>query len=618
MKNKLGYSLTFLMLCLFILTLIQVADEKRKILRFDQWLDKNLEVQSMQLNQTSYITDKDDALITEINTSVKRKSLQSDEIPDFLKQLFILSEDQHFYEHIGFDIPSIGRAFLTNIDSDEIEQGASTITQQLARNMFQSYDKTYNRKLRELLYAYQLERKQAKEEILTQYVNAIYFANDMYGIERAANYYFSQQTSKLTKAQLAFLASIPNNPSIYNPLKHFDQTKKRQERLIDLLVQKEKISTKEGKQLKREKISLKLQNSVDLYPDYTTYVQEEFKQLIADKKGYSVKLERASKEEKQKLNKQLEEEIEQLYAKGITLHTSLDQKEQKNAKKTVNNLLPYKDVEGTAVVINQKTHQVIALVGGKNYKKYDFNRSYQAFRQPGSAIKPLLVYAPYLEETNSPLTSKVNANSYCNRTYCPKNYSGKNYGMVTIKNAFIHSYNTPAVRILKQTGVNTAFSYLTPFGFQKITTNDYRLPAAVGGLTYGITPLELTNAYTTFGNNGMFEKARAIVSVTDAEEKQLYKWDNKHEVVWSRQTNDKMRQLLQQTVSSGTAKKAYFPSPYLGGKTGTTNDYKDYWIIGLSETKTVGVWIGKDQPSNLNSIESQAPHLQIWKKIISN
>ncbi|PKG21855.1 penicillin-binding protein [Niallia nealsonii] len=604
------------MFCLFICMIIAVAKEKKQLVSFHAYLEKKISMSNLQLEETSYIKDKNNQIISEIQTSIHRKSLTEEKIPNFIKQVFILSEDQHFYEHKGFDVPSMGRALFANIESQSIEQGASTITQQLARNYLKSYNKTYNRKLQELFYAYELERKRTKEEILTDYVNAIYFANGMYGLEAAAEFYFDDSVAKLTKAQLIFLASIPNNPTVYNPIHHFKQTKKRQERLIDLLAANNIISKKESIQLKKEKLSLTLKTETDLYPDYTTYVEEELKQLIAENYGYTKKLQNASDKEKEIIEKQLQQEVADLYKKGITIQTALLPSIQQKAVAALNKTLAPYETEGAAVVIDQHTHQILALVAGKNYKKHDFNRSYQAYRQPGSAIKPLLVYAPYLEETKKGIYSQVNAGAYCSGSYCPKNYSGKNYGMVTIENAFIHSYNTPAVRILDTIGIEKAFTYLQPFQFQHVSENDYHLSAAVGGFSSGITPLELTDAYTTFGNDGTYKKARAILSVKDANGKEIMKWKDKSISVWSEQTNEKMRQLLKHTVTSGTAKKAYFPSTYLGGKTGTTNNYKDYWIVGLSNTQTVGVWVGRDQPSSLEAIESQSPHLHIWKQIM--
>lgn len=615
MKKKVGYLVILSMFSILLFLLSLIATEKNNLTSFGEYLEKNLPLSDIHLPQTSYIKDNTGQIISEVSLQGYRKNLTMDEIPPFLVDLFVLSEDKQFYQHIGFDLSAIGRAVLANAKADSIEQGASTITQQLARNIMGAYDKTYNRKVTELLYAYEIEKKFNKEEILTHYINAIYFANNVYGIDAAANFYFNSSINKLSDAQLVFLASIPNNPTMYDPLSNFDQTKKRQERLIQLLVDVNKISDEQAKELKEETITLRVHSKTDLYPDYVTYVEEELKELVAENKGYKEKLAKANKEQTKVLQKSLNNEVESLYISGIIIHTSMDQQLQKTVVSSVNDKLKAFDTEGAAVVIDQKYHQILALAGGKEYQKYDFNRSYQAFRQPGSAIKPLLVYGPYLQETKKSINTLVNADSFCKGNYCPSNYSWKSYGMVTMEQAFIHSYNTPAVRLLDKIGIHTAFDYLHPFSFQKVDEKDEHLSAAVGGFNTGITPLELTSAYTTFGNDGVYQPARAITSVTDLEGNLLFKWKDPSIEIWDKSTNDKLRQLLEQTVESGTAKQANFPASYLGGKTGTTNDYKDYWMVGLSKERTVGVWIGKDIPGNLHSLQSEALHLKIWKAI---
>ncbi len=617
MRKKLGIMFIVLMQIILVAVLYLTVSEKKKYVSFHDFLDDNIPITSMTLAQSSYIKDIDGKVISEISPAAGiRKNLSDEEIPKYVKNLFILSEDQHFYDHAGFDFPAIGRALLTNAESNSIEQGGSTITQQLARNMFQSYDKTYNRKLKELLYAYELERKWSKEEILTHYINAVYFANNLYGLEAAANYYFSTNSSNLTDAELTFLASIPNNPTLYDPLKHFEQTKKRQERLISLMKKEGEISGSTAKKMIKEKITLQIQKKTDLYPDYVTYVEDELRALVSEEKGYTKKIQTANHQEKETLGKELDNKVQKLLESGIIIHTGLSRSMQDNAVKAIKGSLQSTDAEGAAVVIDHQSHTISALVGGKNYQKYEFNRGYQAYRQPGSAIKPLLVYGPYLQETGKGIKATVNADAFCKEGYCPQNYSGQGYGNVTLEQAFIYSYNTPAVRLVDSIGLNTAFSYLAHFPFKEVTEEDIHLSSAIGGFTTGMSPLEMTNAYTVFGNNGSFKSSHAITSVTDADGKLLYEWQEKEETVWNKETNDKLRALLKNTVTSGTAKKANFPAAYLGGKTGTTNDYKDYWMVGLSNDFTVGVWVGKDSPTNLKGLEGKAPHLAIWKEIM--
>lgn len=613
-----GYLIIAVLLPVFISVVFMTATELKQVQGFHDVLEEKMEISDISLPQTSLIKASNGTIISEIYRPVNRINLDSRDIPAFLKELFILSEDQHFYDHLGFDLPSMGRAFAINMKANDIEQGASTITQQLARNIFLTTEKTYNRKLSELLYAYEIERKYTKEEILELYVNAIYFQNGAYGIEAASRLYFQKQTNELSKAQLAFLASIPNNPSLYDPFVHFDQTKKRQERLIDQLSQQHFISLEEAEKIKSEPILIKTEKErIDLFPDYVTYVEVELKELIAQQEGFTEKLASADKQGKERIEAALSKRVEEVIASGIIIETALDMTIQERAKKAVERRLPYDDIEGAAAVINHENHQLIALIGGKNYKKYEFNRGFQAYRQPGSAIKPLLVYAPYLERTNASLTKTISAAPFCKNGYCPQNYGGARYGMVTLERAFINSYNTPAVRLLDSVGIENAFMDLANFNFAKVSKSDHALPAAIGGFSSGMTPLELTSAYTVFANSGTYQPTRAIRKVTDLKGKVLYSWNDNSVQVWSENTTDKIRQLMKKTVQSGTAQKAYLSNGYAGGKTGTTNDFKDYWYIGLTDQYTAGVWVGKDLPESIEYIQFSAPQQLIWKDIMS-
>ncbi|WP_322446374.1 transglycosylase domain-containing protein [Robertmurraya mangrovi] len=617
MRTFTGYMFIFIFLPIFIILISLSLSEASNVQSFHEILDERIELEDSKLSQTSYIKDRNDQIISEIHKPMNRTYLPSDKIPPFLKELFVLAEDQHFYDHLGFDLTAMGRALAINIQSSDIEQGASTITQQLARNLYLNHERSYNRKLSELLYAYEIERTYSKEEILDLYINTIYFQNGAYGIEAAANLYFQKSASKLSKAQLAFLAAIPNNPSYYDPVKNFDRTKKRQERLLKLLSDKGFLNQEEREKLVKEPVTVSLKTRIDKYADYTTYVEVELKELIRESEGFSKRLSNSNDKNKEHIEKELQTRFDEVLGSGIIIHTSLDPLLQERAKQAVKRHLPYTDVEGSATVINHSKNEILAMVGGKNYKKYDFHRAFQGYRQPGSSIKPLLVYAPYIERTQALLSERISADSFCINGYCPKNYGGGTYGMVSLESAFIHSFNTPAVRLLNTIGVEEGFKDLKHFDFNKVSKTDKVLPAAVGGFTYGMTSLEMASAYTTFSNDGSFRQPRAIQKVTDLNGKTLFEWKDKSVQVWSKSTTDKMRTLLNRVVTSGTGRKSYYPTSYIGGKTGTTNDYHDYWFIGLNEELTTGVWVGKDRPSNIKAIETTGPQLLIWREIMS-
>ncbi|WP_102264171.1 transglycosylase domain-containing protein [Mesobacillus jeotgali] len=598
-----GYLLILLLIPAFIAVVILTYTEAGNAVSFSDILDEKIELSETKLSQTSLILANNGEVITEIYRPMNRSYAAGHEIPDFIKDVFIISEDRNFEKHPGFDLPAIGRALAINIHSADIEQGASTITQQLARNQYLNHHKSYNRKLSEVLYAYQLEKSFSKAEILEQYLNAIYFHNNAYGIKAAADFYFKKTPAKLTEAEQAFLAAIPNNPSYYDPIKHFERTKKRQERLIDQMAQHGKIKPEAAKKLKKEPINLKVDYRKDSYPDYSSYALHELRELIFEQENIDN-------------TDDLTDRIEELLRSGVTIHTNLDIEMQKRTVQAVSDHLPDANIQGAATVVNHETGQIVAISGGKGYQSGDFNRAYQAFRQPGSSIKPLLVYAPYFERFDANHDSQINAGPLCIKGYCPKNYGGSTYGMVTLERAFINSYNTPAVRILQQVGVDEAFGDLKAFEFGKVTEQDHVLASAVGGFTTGMSPLEMTSAYTVFSNKGLFLKPRAISKVTGYSGEVLYKWNDEPVQVWNPSTAEKVRSLLQKTVTSGTARKVAAAVHGAGGKTGTTNDFKDFWFIGFNGPLTAGVWVGKDKPESMEHINHQSPHLLIWKDIV--
>ncbi|WP_251027756.1 transglycosylase domain-containing protein [Bacillus sp. ISL-41] len=598
-----GYLLILLLIPAFIAVVTLTYTEAGNAVSISDTLDKKIDLTKSKLSQTSTILANNGEVITEIHRPMNRSYAAGHEIPDFIKEMFIVSEDRNFEKHPGFDLPAIGRALAINIHSEDIEQGASTITQQLARNQYLNHQKSYNRKLSEVLYAYQLEKTFLKSEILEQYLNAIYFHNNAYGIKAAADFYFKKAPMDLSEAEQAFLAAIPNNPSYYDPIQHFERTKKRQERLLDQLAKHGKIKPGSAQKLKQEPIILKVDSRKNLYPDYTSYALHELRELISERENLDNSDELTSR-------------MEELLRSGVVIHTNLDIGLQNRAVRAVKTHLQDAAIQGAATVVNHETGKIVAVAGGKDYQSGDFNRAYQAFRQPGSSIKPLLVYAPYFERFDANEDSQVNAGPLCIKGYCPKNYGGSNYGMVTLEKAFINSYNTPAVRILQQVGAHEAFSDLTPFQFEKVTEQDHVLAAAVGGFTTGVSPLEMTSAYTVFSNKGLFLKPRAISNVTDSDGEVLYKWNDEPAQVWNPSTAEIVRSLMQKTVASGTAIKAAGAGPGAGGKTGTTNNFKDFWFIGFNGPYTAGVWVGKDKPQSMENINHQSPHLLIWRDIM--
>ncbi|MGE7915162.1 transglycosylase domain-containing protein [Lysinibacillus xylanilyticus] len=545
-----------------------------------------------------------------------RQPLTLQEIPQIAQEIFIASEDANFYEHIGFDLSAIIRAMVANSNTNSASQGGSTITQQLVRMRYLSDEKTYERKLTELFYSYELEKEFDKDAILTMYLNESYFSNQVYGIGGAATYYFQKPLQELSVAEIAFIAAIPNNPSLYNPLKNFDKTKARQERLLDTLVASGAITTEDAITYKAETITLNVKNKVQNSPMYSTYVLQELRWLVAEKEGYADRLANTqSEEEKKKIKAQLDNRLNTLFQNGLTIHTALDPNKQAHDEKEMSAILGSGKLQAAGAVIDNKSREVVSLYAGKNYEKFDFHRAYQGTRQPGSAFKPLAVYAPLFETTTYTPDSTVSGGSYCVGSFCPQNYGGFTYGDVSIRTAFRYSYNTSALRLFNTVGIETAFSYLDRFNFRSIVEKDHNYAASLGGLTYGVTALELADAYTSF-IDGSYVLAHSIRKVTAADGTELYSWDTARDQVWSPKTVKYMRALLADVVANGTGQGVYSRSNYVGAKTGTTNNYRDYWLAGLNDEYTAAVWLGYDKPQSMENLEAYKIHHQLFNVLI--
>lgn len=614
MKQIFGYLLILCSIPLLFLIGSEVWKELAKAKQHEQLIEQAIELPEVVSTLPITLYDANNTIFSEEYTEWSQP-LPLNEIPVLVKQLFLISEDEHFYSHLGFDVSAIARAFLANTSEQSIQQGGSTITQQLVRMRYLSVEKTYERKLMELFYAYELEKLYSKEQILEMYLNEMYFGNQVYGIGAAATYYFNRPLAQLTLAELTFISAIPNNPTLYDPLKNFDKTKSRQERLINQLAEHQVISQAEATVHKNEAIQLAVKTKVQQYPSYSTYVLQELKWLIAEQSGYAKKInDTTDKMEKEFLQLELDKEVESILRQGVHVYTALQPEKQLYDEAAINRILDGNELQASATVINNETREIVSIFGGKNYKKHDLHRAFQSPRQPGSAFKPLSVYAPYFETTTATKNAIVSGGAYCIGSFCPENYGGYKYGNVTIETAFKHSYNTSALRLFEQIGVNTAFSYIDRFRFKSIIQKDRTYAAALGGLTYGVTSLEMADAYSSF-IDGFYSPARSIRKVTDLNGETLYSWSRERQPIWSSNTVKTMRDLLNEVVRSGTGVELSSNSGYIGAKTGTTNQFKDYWVAGLTNDYTAAVWIGYDTPRSMEKIERAKIHFSIFNAI---
>lgn len=541
-----------------------------------------------------------------------RRPVDLKDVTYFTRQLFLKSEDRTFYDHRGYDIAAIIRAFTINTATDDVRQGASTITQQVVRMRYLSTEKTYERKFKELFLAAELENQSSKDEILEMYLNEMYFGNRVYGIGGAATYYFSRPLDKLNEAEIAFLAAIPNNPSLYDPLRHFDRTKERQERLLDVLVKQQIITPEQQEEYRETPIHLKVKKKEQDYPMYSTYVLDELKQLIARSEGLDASLAKSkTPEERQRWQDEINRRAGDVISHGLVIETALDPAKQLHDENRLSALIGNGGVQSGAAVIDNEAREIVSLFAGAGYRKLDFHRAYQAVRQPGSAIKPLLVYAPFFESGPYHADTPVDSSNICIGSYCPRNFGGYSFGNTSVREAFRNSYNTTAVRLLRQVGIDTAFAHLEPFHFQQVTAADRTYSAALGGFSQGMTPLELAGATSSF-IDGMYETPHAIRSVKDTQGNVLYKWKETPKAVWSPSTVSSIRSLMQEVVTNGTGKGIAYTTGYTGAKTGTTDGFKDLWVIGMNDHYTSAVWIGYDKPTPIPSLRDQKLHLRAF------
>ncbi|WP_431027645.1 transglycosylase domain-containing protein [Lysinibacillus sp. LZ02] len=615
MKQIFGY---FLILCSIPLLLLFGSEVWKEIViakTHEEKMEASIHLPQVQAQLPVTLLDSNDHIFNEEYVEW-REPLPFEEFPQIVKDIFVYSEDTEFFNHIGFDVTAIARAVMANSAEQSIQQGASTITQQLVRMRYLSEEKTYERKLMELFYAYELEQMYSKDEILEMYLNEMYFGNQVYGMASAATYYFGRPLAKLTIAEIFFIAAIPNNPSLYDPLKNFDNTKERQERLLDTLVKHGTLSTSEVKNFKAQPIELQVKQKIQQYPAYSTYVLQELRWLVAHHEGLEEQLANAkTAEDRQLISSQLDTIIDELLVNGIMIHTALQPKKQAADEQAMNQILSPYDMEASATVIDNETREIISIFAGRNYEKHNLHRAYQTPRQPGSAFKPLIDYAPAIELLSYTPSSTISGGHYCVGNFCPQNYGGGVYGHVSLSTAFSWSYNTSALRLLKQVGLEPAFSYIDRFHFRSIVDEDRNYAAALGGLTYGVTSLEMADAYTSF-IDGSYSEAHAIRKVTDLDGNILYEWPKERDTIWSTKTVRYMRSLLTDVVYKGTGKGLYTNTSYIGAKTGTTNDFKDFWLAGLTENYTTAIWIGYDEPRNMQSLENDKIHFKMFNAIM--
>ena len=550
--------------------------------------------------------------------------ITSEEIPVYAKQAIVSIEDKKFYIHHGVDYKAIVRAVIAMLQDGEITQGGSTITQQLARNIFLTQDRTWERKIEELYIASELEKKYSKDQILEFYLNNIYFANGYYGLEAASRGYFNKGAQELSLSEIAFLLAIPNNPNNYDPRLHFDRTIERRNRILKNMVEDRMISATNYQMAIDETIYLTEADSV--YNNYAeTYMFYCATRALMSLNGFEFKNEFETEEEQKRYEVRYEEMYDEcnaaLYTGGYRIYTSLDMDKQVVLQQCLDDQFSKYDevneegvyaLQGAATCIDNETGYVCAIVGGRTQEltKYTLNRAYQSFRQPGSSIKPLIVYTPALSLGYRPDSIVVDEEIEGG----PKNADLSYAGEMTLRRAVELSKNTIAYKIFEEITPAKGLSYLHLMDFAHIGREDEILPAALGGLSWGVSPLEMAKAYATIENDGEYREATCIDRIEDSDGNIVYQSDRTPTVVYEKESCRQMTDILEGVLFYGTGRGFDLGEIPCAAKTGTTNENKDGWFVGYTHYYTTAVWVGYDMPRAMPSSIGGIFPGRIWQR----
>ena len=531
----------------------------------------------------------------------KRVPIPSTEMPRHLKLAFVAIEDVRFYSHFGIDARGILRAFYKDIIRQGMTEGASTITQQLARNLYLTPQKTIKRKVEEAILAIQIERTYSKEEILNMYLNLIYLGEGAHGVESAAYTYFHKHARDLTLGESAMLAAMTKSPSLLSPYKNPGKAMERKNIVLKKMYEAGFISNK----------------------DYTNAMKTTV--ALAPFKAYEKKTGYYIDYVKQALEEHVEDPQE-IYTTGFNVKTPISLKMTDYAYEAIERgVQAYQKrhpqaipPEVALIAMEVKTGELKVLIGGRDFSVSPYNRAVQAKRQPGSSFKPI-IYLAALEQGYTPDTMLRDApvsftNPYSGAVWSPKNYGNEYYGDVTMRKALELSLNTATVRLLEKVGIENVIDMAKQL---HINSNfEPNLSLALG--TTEVIPIELAAAYATFARGGTYIPPIAIKTIATIEGEEKYYEQALEEPIVLPEIAYGLVDIMKGVIQRGTARAAAKMPYYLAGKTGTTDDFRDAWFIGFSPNLVCAVWVGYDKKTNLAGKEAgAAAALPIWIDFMS-
>ncbi|MBD2021956.1 penicillin-binding protein 1A [Leptolyngbya sp. FACHB-36] len=542
-------------------------------------LPNTADISSFVRDRTLTIRAADGSVLQQLGPATRDK-LTYAKLPARVVKAFVAAEDRRFYQHNGVDYQSIVRALASNLVARDVVEGASTITQQLARVVYLNQERSMWRKLQEAFLAQKIERELSKPQILEKYLNLVYLGSGAYGVADAAWVYFGKTVDQLTLAETAMIAGLPPAPSEYSPIVNRKSAEERRGIVLDRMVEQGYISSAEAEAARAQPITLNPKVPKKLYSDtpyFTSFVQQELPKYVSK---------------------------EQLEIGGLTVETTLHPQWQKAADRVVRNAVqnagPSEGFGQAALVaINPRNGEIRAMVGGTDFAKSQFNRVVQAQRQPGSSFKTIL-YTTAIATGMSPWDSYQDAPLRVDG-YEPQNYSRKYNGWMSLRDALTSSINIISVRLILDVGFDPVINMAKGMGIKSKLMPTYSL--ALGASEVNL--LELTGAYGTLAAQGEHVESHAIRRIVDRKGQVLYDGDIKRKRVVDKVSAAIMTWMMQNVVNSGTGRAAQLGRP-VAGKTGTSEKARDLWFVGFIPQVVTGVWLGNDDNSPTYSYSSTA------------
>ncbi|MBB3114663.1 1A family penicillin-binding protein [Paenibacillus phyllosphaerae] len=546
---------------------------------------RNQTLPTASISQASQMLDQQGQIIDTFHTGENRQSVPLKSISPYLIEATLAIEDQRFYEHLGFDMKGLARAAVVNLKAMETKQGASTITQQLARNLYLTHERTWNRKVKEAMYTVQLEMTYSKDEILGMYLNQIYYGHGAYGAEAAAQLYFNKHASDLTLAESAMLAGIPKGPKYYSPYNDMKNAKDRQRTILATMVDQNILTREQADEAGEELLAFQPLGT-GKQDGIAPYFRDYIRSVAIDQLGID----------------------ERLFTEGgIRIFTTLDPEAQLAAEEAVEKGIPSSSEQQAALVaIDPRTGYIKAMVGGRNYKTNQFNRALAKTRQPGSSFKPIL-YLTALQEGAMTAVSRFKSEPTVftydegRKTYAPHNYNDKYVNdFIDMRQAIASSDNIYAVNTIMSVGADKVIEMARSLG---ITSNLQPVPSMALG-TFPVSPYEMASAFGTFANNGVHIEPTAILRIENSKGEVLYEAVPQAQQVVDPAHAYVLTSLMEsvfETGGTGNRVSALIKRP-VAGKTGTTAT--DAWLVGYTPELVTAVWVGYDKDRKLTPTEA--------------